>query len=118
MSFAPICRFGQNLRTLVVSPGPRILRGVATAGRWRSSYMLAVMPVVAMERGLGRRPPALPGRRRTPGAAGRAEREEPGREEEEFSRDSPSRGVSRWKEAKTGGLGLGWRLVCFHNFES
>jgi len=60
-------------------------------GLCRSSYMLAVIPVVAMLSGRWRRPPALPGLRRTPPTVFLCEAEsaEPGRELEEFSLDKP-----------------------------
>ena len=76
----------------IPAPLPLVWLGVDVGvGLCRSSYMLAVIPVVAMLSGRWRRPPALPGLRRTPPTVFLCEAEsaEPGRELEEFSLDKP-----------------------------
>ena len=87
----------------IPAPLPLVWLGVDVGvGLCRSSYMLAVIPVVAMLSGRWRRPPALPGLRRTPPTVFLcAESAEPGRELEEFSLDKPGSAklVSRGKQA-------------------
>ena len=91
----------------IPAPLPLVWLGVDVGvGFCLSSYMLAVIPVVAMLSGRCRRPPALPGLRRTPPTVFLcAESAEPGLELEEFSLDKPgsakrvsgaSRLSSRW----------------------